>query len=109
MLRGVSYDLASGKHEIGVVAEEVAEVVPEVVSFEKNGKDTRGVDYSRITALLIEATKEQQLLIRRQQLQIRNQQAQIDRLNSQVNAIKASLSLNAQTSSQARTSSAARQ
>jgi hypothetical protein len=60
-LRGVSYDLkGSGKHEIGVIAEEVGAVVPEVVTYEDNGKDARGVDYSRLTALLIEATKQQQ-------------------------------------------------
>ncbi|HVO62090.1 MAG TPA: hypothetical protein VMT53_14220 [Terriglobales bacterium] len=40
-------------------------VVPEVVTFDKNGKDAQGVDYGRLTALLIEATKEQQALIRR--------------------------------------------
>jgi hypothetical protein len=60
-LRGVSYDLkGSGKHEIGVIAEEVGAVLPEVVTYEDNGKDARGVDYSRLTALLIEATKQQQ-------------------------------------------------
>ena len=66
-LRGVSYDLKeSGKHEVGVIAEEVGAVVPEVVTWEKNGKDAQSVDYSRLTALLIEATKEQQALIREQ-------------------------------------------
>jgi hypothetical protein len=73
-LRGVSYDLKdSGKHEIGVIAEEVGAVVPEVVTYEDNGKDARGVDYSRLTALLIEATKEQQREITalRRQLQRR--------------------------------------
>lgn len=73
-LRGVSYDLKdSGKHEIGVIAEEVGQVVPEVVSYEGNGKDARGVDYSRLTALLIEAVKQQQLEISalRRQLQTR--------------------------------------
>lgn len=43
-----------------MIAEEVGAVVPEVVSFEANGKDVRGVDYSRLTALLIEAVKQQQ-------------------------------------------------
>jgi len=77
-LRGVSYDLKdSGKHEIGVIAEEVGAVVPEIVSWEKNGKDARGVDYSRLTALLIEATKEQQALIDKQEAQIKTQQTQI--------------------------------
>ena len=60
-LRGVSYELkANGKHEVGVIAEEVGAVVPEVVTWDKNGKDAQSVDYSRLTALLIEATKEQQ-------------------------------------------------
>jgi hypothetical protein len=74
-LRGVSYDLKdSGKHEIGVIAEEVGAVVPEVVSYEENGKDARGVDYSRLTALLIEATKEQQRELAKALRQIRQQQ-----------------------------------
>ncbi len=60
-LRGVSYDLKeNGQHEIGVIAEEVGAVVPEVVTFEDNRKDARSVDYSRLTALLIEAVKAQQ-------------------------------------------------
>jgi len=95
-LRGVTYDLKdSGKHEIGVIAEEVGAVVPELVSFEKNGKDARGVDYSRLTALLIEAVKqqeqevqEQRRQIRSQQQQIRSQQRQITRLNGKVGVLE---------------------
>ncbi|HTR25536.1 MAG TPA: DNRLRE domain-containing protein [Terriglobales bacterium] len=91
-LRGVSYDLKdSGKHEIGVIAEEVGAVIPEVVSWEKNGKDAQGVDYGRLTALLIEATKEQQALIQKQQQQIRAQQTQIKQLTRQVREVKATL------------------
>jgi hypothetical protein len=91
-LRGVSYDLkANGKHEIGVIAEEVGSVLPEVVTWDKNGQDVQGVDYGRLTALLIEAAKEQQALIEQQQEQIRVQQAQIAHLSSQVRTIQASL------------------
>jgi hypothetical protein len=91
-LRGVSYDLeANGQHEVGVIAEEVGTVVPEVVTWDKYGKDAQGVDYSRLTALLIEATKEQERLIHDQEEQIRTQKAQIIRLASQVRAIRASL------------------
>jgi len=47
-LRGVTYDLKeNGQHEIGVIAEEVGAVVPEIVTYEANGKDARSVDYSR--------------------------------------------------------------
>ena len=96
-LRGVSYDLkANGKHEVGVIAEEVGAVVPEVVTWDKNGKDAQGVDYSRLTALLIEATKEQQLLIHKQQ-------AQIARLTSQVRAIQTSFKRNSRSASDVRT------
>jgi hypothetical protein len=91
-LRGVSYDLeASGKHEVGVIAEEVGAVVPEVVSWDKDGKNAAGVDYSRLTALLIEATKEQQNLIRKQQKRIEMQQVQIAHLASQMRSFQASL------------------
>ncbi len=60
---------------MGVIAEEVGAVVPEVVSYEENGKDARGVDYSRLTALLIEATKEQQRELAKALHQIKQQQS----------------------------------
>jgi len=60
-LRGVYYDRKeTGKHDMGLIAEEVGEVIPEVVTFEANGKDAASVDYPRLVALLIEAIKEQQ-------------------------------------------------
>ncbi len=113
-LRGVSYDLkANGKHEIGVIAEEVGAVIPEVVSYDENGSDAKSVDYGRLTALLIEATKEQQSQIRKQQEQIcmqqaqiaaqqaksKLQQAQITQLTSQIQAIQTSLKVNGRSGS----------
>jgi endosialidase-like protein len=57
-LQGVSYERkADGKHEIGAVAEDVDQVVPELVSLDPETKEVQGVDYSRLTALLIEAVK----------------------------------------------------
>jgi hypothetical protein len=88
-LRGVSYDLKdSGKHEVGVIAEEVGAVVPEIVSWEKNGKDAQGVDYSRLTALLIEATKDQQTLIDKQQQRINTQQAQLASQRAEIASLR---------------------
>jgi hypothetical protein len=61
-LEGVTYDWkGNGKHDIGLIAEEVGKVIPEIVSYEANGKDAVGLDYSRLVALLIEAIKEQEL------------------------------------------------
>jgi len=103
-LRGVSYDLqANGKHEVGVIAEEVGAVVPEVVTWDKNGKDAQSVDYSRLTALLIEATKEQQALIEQQQEQMKTQKEQIAQLTLQVKTIQASLKTSGRAESEVRT------
>ena len=89
-LRGVSYDLeGTNRHEIGVIAEEVGAIVPEVVAW--SGKTAEGVDYSRLTALLIEATKEQQALIEQQQRQIKDQEMRIVQLTSQVKEIQTAL------------------
>jgi hypothetical protein len=64
LMRGVSFNWkANGKPDIGVVAEEVAVVVPEIVGFEQNG-NAKSVDYGRLTALLLAAIKEQQAEIR---------------------------------------------
>jgi hypothetical protein len=60
-LRGVEYDwIANGQHDIGLIAEEVGEIIPEVVKYEENGVDAQSVDYARLVAVLIEAVKEQQ-------------------------------------------------
>ncbi len=63
-LQGVSYDQKEGgKHDIGLIAEDVGQIVPEVVAYEDNGVDAKSIDYARLTALLVEAVKEQQKTI----------------------------------------------
>jgi hypothetical protein len=50
-----------GLHDIGMVAEEVGEVLPEIVEYETDGSGyATGMDYSMLTPLLVEAVKEQQ-------------------------------------------------
>jgi trimeric autotransporter adhesin len=91
-LRGVSYELKdSGKHEVGVIAEEVGAVVPEVVSYEENGTDARGVDYSRLTALLIEAVKQQQREIRDLKSELRSTRQALQKVKVQVAAAQPAL------------------
>jgi len=57
-IRGVEYDRIDldGKHQIGVIAQEIEEIAPELVSEDENG--FKSVSYGNITALLIEAVKE---------------------------------------------------
>ena len=64
-LRGVYYnriDDDSKKRQVGVIAQEIQEVLPEVVTYAKD-LDEYGVSYGNITGLLIEAIKEQQTQI----------------------------------------------
>ena len=59
-LRGVYYnkkDSDEKKREVGVIAQEVKEVLPEVVTYDKEN-DKYGVDYGKINGLLIEAIKD---------------------------------------------------
>jgi hypothetical protein len=62
-IRGVYFDWDpehGGKHDVGMIAEEVGKVLPEIVVYEGNGVDASGMDYSKITPLLVEAIKAQQ-------------------------------------------------
>jgi hypothetical protein len=62
-LNGYYYYLknaADPRRQVGVMAQEVERVLPEVVTTAKDEIGTKAVDYSRLTALLIEAIKEQQ-------------------------------------------------
>jgi hypothetical protein len=68
-LRGVEYTWNHGKRkgqrDIGLIAQEVEEVVPEVVSEGEllDGTTAKRVDYAKLVGLLIEANKEQQDVI----------------------------------------------
>ena len=55
-LRGVEFDfIENGKHSIGFIAQEVEEIVPDLVT----NSDPKGVAYQNFVALLVEAIKEQ--------------------------------------------------
>lgn len=65
-LRGVSFDWKAehgGGHDVGFIAEEVGRVVPELVTWEADGQNAQGLAYDRLTALTVEAIKEQQTRI----------------------------------------------
>ncbi len=71
-LNGYYYYWKKGKQDqsqqVGVVAQEVESVLPEIVMTNKDG--IKSVDYSKLSALLIEAVKEQQQTIETQQNEI---------------------------------------
>jgi hypothetical protein len=60
-IRGVYFNWDSehgGGHDVGMIAEEVGKVLPEIVAYEENGIDATGMDYGKLTPLLVEAVKE---------------------------------------------------
>jgi hypothetical protein len=76
-LQGVSYERKDdGRQEIGVIAEDVDQVVPEVVSRDPETHQVQGVDYSRLSALLIEAVKSQEVEIQQLKLQVEQLKSQ---------------------------------
>lgn len=56
-LRGVTYT-RDERENIGVIAQEVEKILPEIVLTADDEMGTKSVDYSRLTAVLIEAVKD---------------------------------------------------
>ena len=72
-MQGVKFDWKDdghGKDNYGFIAEDVDEILPNLVSHDSEGK-ALGIQYSKMTAVLLEAIKEQQV--------------QIDELKSKIN------------------------
>jgi hypothetical protein len=92
-LRGVAYDWKdSGEHDIGLIAEEVGKVLPEIVIYEENGIDAKALDYSRLVPVLIEAMKEQQQILDEQGAQIAAVQADNHQLEARLAALEEAIS-----------------
>ena len=82
-LRGVRFDWKdSNKASVGLIAEEVENVVPEVVAHE--GKRVTGLNYDSLVGVLVEAVKEQQKLIEAQKETVAQQERTISALSEKV-------------------------
>lgn len=91
LLQGVSYEwkieeypdvgMPEGK-QIGLVAQEVEKVLPELVPEDKDGY--KGVSYSKLTAVLVEAVKELKAENERQRMENKRQQKEIEELRAWV-------------------------
>ncbi|HET8674659.1 MAG TPA: tail fiber domain-containing protein, partial [Blastocatellia bacterium] len=82
-LRPVTFDWKETKaHDLGLVAEEVAEVEPLLVTHNDKG-EIEGVKYDRFSAVLINAIKEQQSQIeslQKENLEMKARLAALERL-----------------------------
>jgi hypothetical protein len=76
----------TGEKQIGVIAQEITDVFPEIVSQDDAGYFR--VDYSRLSVLLLAGVKDQQQIIDEQALVIQNQQKEIESLSHRLDAIE---------------------
>lgn len=102
-LRGVSYfwrnsefpnrDFDKDK-QIGVIAQEVEKVYPELIHTDNEG--FKSMDYMSLSAVLLEATKQQQIILEKQQEEIdmlKNKVSEYDSLRAEIDLIKNSIKL----------------
>jgi hypothetical protein len=88
LFRPVTFDWKQrGEHDLGLIAEEVAEIEPLLVTHNRNGK-IEGVKYDQIGMVLINAVKEQQAQIQQQQKQIETLRKQNTALNARLRAVE---------------------
>jgi len=87
-LRPVSYEFRrDNTPDLGLVAEEVAEVEPLLVTYNDKG-EIEGVRYDRIGVVLVNVVKEQQAQIEAQQKELVEQKTANKRLQDQIDALK---------------------
>jgi hypothetical protein len=87
-LRPVTFDWKRSKErDLGLIAEEVAEVDPLLITYNHTG-EIEGVKYPQLTVVLINAIKEQQTQLERQQEQIDRQRAENAELKARLEALE---------------------
>ena len=74
------------KKQIGLIAQEVEKLVPEIVFKSTNGY--KAIDYSKISAVLVEAIKEQQKIIEKLESRINQLEEKNDNLKAEVSEIQ---------------------
>jgi hypothetical protein len=70
-------DKPDHRQQLGLIAQEVETVLPELVSTEKDAEQTKGLNYIGLVPVTIKAIQEQQAQIEDQQKRISEQQAKI--------------------------------
>jgi hypothetical protein len=90
-LRPIAFTWKRGEmRDIGFGAEEVEKVEP-LLTFRNDKGEIEGVKYNQLSAVFVNAFKEQQAQIQKQQEQIKNQQTQVETLRTANSAMNARL------------------
>lgn len=93
-LRSVTYQWKEdslGETKLGFIAQELEQIVPEVVTVANDSMQTRGVNYSELIPVLVRAIQEQQALIEGYKLKIEQSEISNTELNMKQEARLASL------------------
>ncbi|MDG5815498.1 tail fiber domain-containing protein [Chitinispirillales bacterium ANBcel5] len=81
----------SDRRQIGFIAQEVEQVLPELVHTDADGY--KSLSYDKLTAVLVEAIKEQQMVIEEQNAQMEEQKLENETLRAEIETIKKHLGL----------------
>ena len=72
---------------LGFIAQEMEQIIPALVV--ENAEGYKSVDYSSMTAVLMEAMKEQQTIIEQQETRIADLEARLDELVQKLGVVDA--------------------
>ena len=90
-LRGVYFNWDAehgGSYDVGMIAEEVGKVLPMIVGYEANGMDATGMDYSKMTPLLVEVGKALKTQVDELRQQMADKDVRIGALESDLAELK---------------------
>src|SRR5436190_18733509 len=92
-LRPVTFewkDRSDGRTHLGLIAQEVEPVMPEVIEKGTDASQPLGMNYANLIPVLIKAIQEQQATLNRTEAEIKNLRAQNDALSKRLASIKRS-------------------
>lgn len=95
-MRAVSYEWkhdSSGQTKVGFIAQELEQIVPEVVVVGSDSLHTRGVNYAELIPVLVKAIQEQEQVIGQLKDQNAEQANALQLLSARLTAIESSLQL----------------
>ena len=78
-----AYDSGEGRLQYGLIAEEAAEVYPELVVYDDTGK-VKTVEYQKLPAMLLNELQKQHQVVQQQQEQMQQQQEQVQQQQEQM-------------------------
>jgi hypothetical protein len=95
-MRSVSYEWKHdtiGETKVGFIAQELEQIVPEVVVVGDDSLQTRGVNYAELIPVLVKAIQEQQQIITDLEEENNSKTADLDAVNDRLSALEQKLNL----------------